>query len=192
MHAAVGRVVRQRSPVRRRRRHDSTRARRNPAAAAGTGSGSETCASIVSTFAMREIGLGISPPISTPSANVRAPPAPAKVSVRMPIARRPCWLLPNMKIAKWLACQTAVASSAYFSLAASILPMVEQAALLTDWMAPTVATDTGAGRVQFTMRAFRRDHRDRPDHALVPDDVVAEQREQRREQAAKRRPFACS
>src|SRR5580698_2695407 len=34
---------------------------------------------------MREIGFGISPPISTPSPNVRAPPAPAKVSVRMPI-----------------------------------------------------------------------------------------------------------
>ena len=28
--------------------------------------------------------------------------------------------------------------------------MVEQAALLTDWIAPTVATETGAGRVQFT------------------------------------------
>ena len=56
-----------------------------------------------------------------------------------------------MKIAKWLACQTAVASSAYFSLAASILPMVEQAALLTDWIAPTVATETGAGRAQFTI-----------------------------------------
>ena len=56
-----------------------------------------------------------------------------------------------MKIAKWFACQTAVASSAYLSLAASILPMAEQAALLTDWMAPTVATDTGAGLVQFTM-----------------------------------------
>src|ERR1700749_1703328 len=56
-----------------------------------------------------------------------------------------------MKIAKWLACQTAVASSAYLSLAASILPMAEQAALLTDWIAPTVATDTGAGRVQFTI-----------------------------------------
>ena len=127
--------------------------------------------------------------MSTPSANVRAPPAPANVSVRMPIARRFLWLWPNMKIAKWLACQTAVASSAYLSLAASILPMVEQAALLTDWIAPTVATDTGAGRVQFTIDAFRRDHRDRPDHAFVPDDVVAQQREQRREQAAERRPF---
>src|SRR5580704_2966414 len=29
--------------------------------------------------------------------------------------------------------------------------MVEQAALLTDWIAPTVATETGAGRVQFTI-----------------------------------------
>ena len=27
----------------------------------------------------------------------------------------------------------------------------EQAALLTDWIAPTVATDTGAGRVQLTI-----------------------------------------
>jgi hypothetical protein len=34
---------------------------------------------------MRLIGLGISPPISTPSAKLRAPPAPAKVSVRMPM-----------------------------------------------------------------------------------------------------------
>jgi len=57
-------------------------------------------ASIVSTFAMREIGFGISPPISTPSPKWRAPPAPAKVSVRMPIERPPRWLVPNMKIAK--------------------------------------------------------------------------------------------
>ena len=28
--------------------------------------------------------------------------------------------------------------------------MQVQAALLTDWMAPTVASETGAGRVQFT------------------------------------------
>ena len=40
---------------------------------------------------------------------------------------------------------------AVLSLAASILPMVVQAALLTDWMAATVATETGAGRVQFTI-----------------------------------------
>jgi len=36
-------------------------------------------------------------------------------------------------------------------VADSILPIVAQAALLTDWMAPTVATETGAGRVQFTI-----------------------------------------
>ena len=55
-----------------------------------------------------------------------------------------------MKMAKWLPCQTAVASFAYFSLADSILAMQVQAALLTDWIAPTVASETGAGRVQFT------------------------------------------
>src|SRR6185503_15264172 len=107
--------------------------------------------SIISTLAMREIGFGISPPTSTPSAKVRAPPAPAKVSVRMPMDWPPRWLVPNMKTAKWLACHTAVASLRYFSLAASILPIVAQAALLTDWIAPTVATETGAGRVQFTI-----------------------------------------
>ena len=56
-----------------------------------------------------------------------------------------------MNTAKWLACQTAVASLAYLSLASSIFPIAAQAALLTDWIAPTVATETGAGRVQFTM-----------------------------------------
>ena len=47
-----------------------------------------------------------------------------------------------MKMAKWLPCQTAVASFAYFSLADSILAMQVQAALLTDWIAPTVASET--------------------------------------------------
>ena len=56
-----------------------------------------------------------------------------------------------MKMAKWLPCQTAVASLAYFSLADSILAMQVQAALFTDWIVPTVASETGAGRVQFTM-----------------------------------------
>ena len=63
-------------------------------------------------LAMREIGLGTSPPTSTPSAKVRAPPAPANVSVKIPIASPPCWLRPNLKTAKWLACHTAVASLA--------------------------------------------------------------------------------
>ena len=58
-----------------------------------------------------------------------------------------------MKIAKWLACHTAVASSRYLSEASSILPMVRQAAELTDWIAPTVATEIGAGRVQFTIES---------------------------------------
>src|SRR2546428_2374366 len=54
-------------------------------------------------------------------------------------------------MAKLLACQRAVASLRYFSLAASIFESAAQAAIRTDWMAPIVATEIGAGRAQLTM-----------------------------------------
>ena len=52
---------------------------------------------------------------------------------------------------RWLPCQTAVASSAYLGLAASIFDRQMSEALFTAWMAPTVAIDTGAGRLAFTI-----------------------------------------
>src|SRR5258708_3904671 len=102
--------------------------------------------SLVSTFAIREIGLGISPPRSIPSASQRAPPDPEKVSVVDPITSWPRWLRANRWMHKWLPCQTAVASPAYFGLAASIFERQVSDALFTAWMAPTVAMETGVGR----------------------------------------------
>ena len=55
---------------------------------------------------------------------------------------------------------------------------------MTAWIAATVAIDTGAGRLQFTIVPARRHHLDRPQHAFVPGDVVAEQRKERRQQSA--------
>src|SRR3989337_280116 len=95
-------------------------------------------ASLDSTLAMREIGLGISPPMSIPSRPQRAPPDPPKVSVVEPITGCPRWLRPNRYRHRWLPCQTAVDSWAYKGLAASILDRQMSEALLTACTAAVV------------------------------------------------------
>ena len=105
----------------------------------------------LSTLAQRETTFGISPPMSTPSAKARAPPAPQNVSVSGATKNSPS-AVEAVGLDVRVAAVPDRGRAVGIALAgAEHLREQSVERLLTIWIVPTVAIEIGAGRVQFTI-----------------------------------------
>src|SRR4051812_35596213 len=95
--------------------------------------------------------LGVSPPLSTPSAKARAPAAPPNVAGTGATKNSPSFVTPCVSTCAWLPCQTAVGRFRWRSLDPKSFESTSVDRLLTIWIVPTVAIEIGAGRVQLTI-----------------------------------------